>query len=69
MLAAIFAIFPLGALAAGEKRDHLGDFRDWSTFRDTHKDGTRVCYMISQPKESRADKADVKRGAIYAMVS
>lgn len=70
-LAALLALVMAasGAMAADEKRDHLGDYRDWSTFRDTQPDGKRVCYMISQPKQANADKADVKRGAIYVMVS
>lgn len=70
-LAALLVLHVLAApaMAAGEKRDHLGDFRDWSTFRDTQPDGTRVCYMISQPKQAAADKPDAKRGAIYVMIS
>ncbi len=68
--AALTALLTLAFSAvAEEKRGHLGDYRDWSTFRDIYADGTRVCYMITQPKEATADKPNVKRGAIYVMVS
>ncbi|MFZ5610503.1 MAG: invasion associated locus B family protein [Pseudomonadota bacterium] len=55
--------------SAATKRDHLGDFRDWSTFRDVEDNGAMVCYMISMPKETRLSERGVKRDKPYFMVS
>lgn len=51
------------------KREHMGDFRDWSTFMDTYSDGSKVCYMTSIPKQSRLSEGNAQRGEPYVMVA
>lgn len=51
------------------KREHLGDYRDWSTFMDIEDNGTRVCYMTSVPKSSKLSQNSAKRDKPYVMVA
>ena len=51
------------------KREHMGDFRDWSTFVDTQADGSKICYMTSIPKQSRLSERGATRGEPYVMVA
>jgi len=59
----------LATAQAQVKREHLGDFRDWSTFVDTQPDGSKVCYMTSIPKQSQLSERNTKRGEPYVMVA
>ncbi|MEO0411715.1 MAG: invasion associated locus B family protein [Pseudomonadota bacterium] len=51
------------------KREHLGDYRDWSTFRDQPASGPAVCYMISQPSKPASLPDEVQRRPAFIMVS
>ena len=55
--------------AQADKRDLLGSFRDWDAFTIERDSGEMVCYMISIPKSSRADRQNVRRGEIYVTVT
>lgn len=68
-LAVLAFIIPATSVSAQVKREHLGDFRDWSTFVDTQPDGSKVCYMTSIPKQSRLSERNAKRGEPYVMVA
>lgn len=59
----------LTTATAQVKREHLGDFRDWSTFVDTQPDGSKTCYMTSIPKQSQLSERNAKRGEPYIMVA
>ncbi len=53
----------------GLKRQHLGDYRDWSTFRDQPQDGAAVCYMISQPSQPAKLPDGLQRRPAFIMIS
>jgi len=66
----VLALAVAGPAWAAPKREHLGDFRDWSTFRDSAEDGTRTCYMTTLPKSTRLSERGAKRdGAVHVMVA
>ncbi|MEM9878614.1 MAG: invasion associated locus B family protein [Pseudomonadota bacterium] len=51
------------------KREHLGDYKDWSTFKDQPKDTKAVCYMISQPKQPAQLPNGAERRNAFVMIS
>lgn len=51
------------------KREHLGDYKDWSTFKDQPGQGAPICYMISQPKQAAALPKGAERGSAFVMIS
>jgi len=51
------------------KRDHLGDYKDWSTFKDQPQDAKPICYMISQPKQPAQLPSGAERGNAFVMIS
>ena len=62
-----FAMLAAGtALAADDKPELLGSFRDWHVYQ-TGKGPNRLCYALSQPKEM-APK-DVKRDSVFFLIS
>ena len=66
--------FFLAALAAGanvaraEDPVSLGAFEDWEAFL-YHSEGAPVCYVLSAPKKSDADKKIAHRDPVYFMVT
>lgn len=52
---------------AKDKRDLLGSFRDWDTFKITNDRGHKQCYMISTPTASSPKGAN--RGSIYLTIT
>lgn len=52
---------------AKDKRDMLGSFRDWDTFKITNDRGQKQCYMISTPTKSGPKGAN--RGSIYLTIT
>lgn len=59
----------VAAEAQGEKRRHLGAYRDWDAFVYTYPDGKKTCHMVSSPKSANASRAGATRGDIYTMIS
>jgi hypothetical protein len=66
MLVAAFLVVP-NPLAAQEKHDLVGSYRDWDAFKVVGETGERICYIISIPKDSTPK--NVNRGKIYLTVS
>ena len=52
---------------AQDKRDMIGSFRDWDTFKITNKNGNNQCYMISTPTNSTPKGAN--RGSVYLTIT
>lgn len=68
-LAMMFQICSASAQDADVKREHLGDYKDWSTFKDEPEGGKSVCYMISQPKQAAALPDGAERNSAFVMIS
>lgn len=67
--AMLLTISSASAQQSAVKRDHLGDYKDWSTFKDQPSDGAPVCYMISQPKQPAVLPKGAERGSAFVMIS
>ncbi len=50
-----------------DKPTSLGATGDWEAFTTNEADGSKVCYVYSQPKKS--EPATAKRGPIYFMIT
>jgi len=57
------------AQGASVKREHLGDFKDWSTFKDQPENAQPICYMISQPKAGESTPEGADRRNAFVMIS
>lgn len=55
------------SVAAQEKHDLVGSYRDWDAFTVESESGEKVCYIISVPKDT--NPKNVRRGDIYVTVS
>ena len=66
----IFAVALLASSTAARAEDpvSLGAFEDWEAFM-YHSDGAPVCYVLSTPKKSDADKKIIHRDPVYFMVT
>jgi hypothetical protein len=68
----VFAALSLAALPAlaqtPESPTSLGASGDWEAFT-YETEGSKVCYIYSQPKKSAANKKGVARGPIYFMIT
>lgn len=62
-----FSLLPLGDASAADKRDLLGNFRDWNALVITKAGGEKQCYMISSAK-SKTPK-NVSHGDVYMTVT
>jgi hypothetical protein len=68
-LAAALCFGVLPAMAqAPESPTSLGASGDWEAFT-YESDGSKVCYVYSQPKKSEANKKGAGRGPIYFMIT
>ena len=54
------------AMAAEDKPELLGSFRDWHVYQ-TGKGPNRLCYALSQPKEMTPK--DAKRDSVFFLIS
>ena len=67
LLFTVFAAFTAGtAMAAEDKPELLGSFRDWHVYQ-TGKGPNRLCYALSQPKEMTPN--DAKRDSVFFLIS
>jgi invasion protein IalB len=67
LLCALFAAFSAGsAMAAEQKPELLGSFRDWYVYK-TGAGPNRLCYALSQPKETNPE--NVTRGSVFFLIS
>ncbi|MBB4211069.1 invasion associated locus B family protein [Rhodothalassium salexigens] len=58
------------AEAQSVKQKHLlGSYKDWDAMRALYSDGSKVCFMVSQPDKWQASRKNVTRGDIYILVS
>lgn len=69
LLALAFSAGLASAQKSDVKREHLGDYKDWSTFKDQGSDAAPVCYMISQPKQAAVLPGKAERGSAFVMIS
>lgn len=70
ILAVAAAMMGRAAAQDGDiKREHLGDYKAWSTFQDQPSEGPAVCYMISQPKQPAALPGGAERASPFVMIS
>lgn len=60
---------PASAQDGEVRREHLGDYKAWSTFQDKPGQGPAVCYMISQPKNPAPLPDGAERGSPFVMIS
>ncbi len=56
-------------VAAQNKRDILGSYRDWDALVSKASNGAKTCYMISVPKSSKASRKGASRGDIYLTIT
>jgi Invasion associated locus B (IalB) protein len=69
LLAVAVGLAPVAALAqAPANPTSLGSSGDWEAFT-YEAEGSKVCYVFSQPKKSEASKKGVGRGPIYFMIT
>ena len=66
LMALAFLAVP-GPTLAQDKHDLVGSYRDWDTFTVVGESGTKLCYIISVPKD--IIPKNVNRGRIYVTVS
>jgi hypothetical protein len=64
--AALCALLAGPAAAQGQDPTQLGEFKDWAAY--TYKtSGGKVCYVVSQPKES--DPKAAKRDPVFFLIT
>ena len=67
LLVTVVAAFTAStAMAAEDKPELLGSFRDWHVYQ-TGKGPNRLCYALSQPKEMSPN--DAKRDSVFFLIS
>lgn len=64
---AIFSLLPLSAASAADKRDLLGNFREWNALVITKDGGEKQCYMISSAKTK--SPGNVSHGDVYMTIT
>lgn len=69
IVAAVVSAFSGPLLAVQSGPQLLGSYGDWDAMTATSRANGKSCYMISKPKKTAANKANVRRGDIYLTVT
>jgi len=62
------AALGFGSAASAAGPEALASYQDWSAFVQ-QQDGGKVCFVVSEPKESRLSRRGAQRGDVFFLVT